>query len=101
MLECLKFLLSLVLKFVSALFKVNVGFTSLGVVFCIVFILFPIILAVVNFIKTSFIQELDERYDESRPRETWSSNEHQFIKLGNGKTFHTNHVRSRSRRYRL
>ena len=69
MLECLKFLLNLVIKFVSSLFRVNVGFTSLGVVFCIVYILFPILLAIVNFLKTTFIEELDERYDESRPRE--------------------------------
>lgn len=76
MLDCLKFLLNLVIKFVSSLFKVNVGFTSLGVVFCIVYILFPIMLAIVNFIKTTFVQELDERYDESRPREYLTASKH-------------------------
>lgn len=76
MLECLKFLLNLVIKFLSSLFRVNVGFTNLGVVFCIVYILFPIMLAIVNFIKTTFVEELDERYDESRPREYLTASKH-------------------------
>ena len=76
MLECLKFLLNLVIQFIGSLFKVNVGFTSLGVVFCIVYILFPIMLAIVNFIKTTFVEELDENYDESRPREYLTASKH-------------------------
>lgn len=92
MLDCLKFLLNLVIKFISVLFRVNVGFTSLGVVFCIVFILFPILLAIVNFIKTSFIQELDDRYDESRPRTLFSMTEY--------KTYDTSGRASHSYSYR-
>lgn len=66
MLDCLKFLLNLVIKFIAVLFNVNVGFTSLGVVFCIVFILFPIMLAITHFIKTTFIQELDSNFNKNR-----------------------------------
>jgi len=63
MLECLSFLLQMTINFIKVLFDVDVGFTSLGTVFCIVFILFPIILAIVQFIKTTFIEELDDAYD--------------------------------------
>lgn len=101
MLEVLKFILKCVIQFVSMLFKIDVGFTNLGVVMCICYILFPMLLFIVNFLKTSVIEELDEKYDESRPRETWSSTEHQRLKTGNGQWFTTQHTRSKSRRYKL
>ena len=101
MLEVLKFILKCVIQFVSMLFKIDVGFTNLGVVMCICYILFPMLLVIVNFLKTSVIEELDEKYDESRPRETWSSTEHQRLKTGNGQWFSTQHTRSRSRRYKI
>ena len=101
MLEVLKFILKCVIQFVSMLFKIDVGFTNLGVVMCICYILFPMLLVIVNYLKTSVIEELDEKYDESRPRETWSSTEHQRLKTGNGQWFSTQHTRSRSRRYKI
>ena len=101
MLEVLKFILKCVIQFVSMLFKIDVGFTNLGVVMCICYILFPMLLVIVNYLKTSVIEELDEKYDESRPRETWSSTEHQRLKTGNGQWFTTQHTRSRSRRYKI
>ena len=39
MLEVLKFILKCVIQFVSMLFKIDVGFTNLGVVMCICYIL--------------------------------------------------------------
>lgn len=101
MLEVLKFILKCVIQFVSMLFKIDVGFTNLGVVMCICYILFPMLLVIVNYLKASVIEELDEKYDESRPRETWSSTEHQRLKTGNGQWFTTQHTRSKSRRYKL
>ena len=101
MLEVLKFILKCVIQFVSMLFKIDVGFTNLGVVMCICYILFPMLLVIVNYLKSSVVEELDEKYDESRPRETWSSNEYQFLNLGNGRSFSTNHTRTRSRRYKI
>lgn len=101
MLECLKFILKCVVDFITMLFRIDVGFTNLGVVMCICYILLPVLLLIVNYLKSNLLDELDEEYDERRPRETWSSTEHQRLKLGDGRWFMTNHTRSRFRRYKL
>lgn len=93
MLEVFKFILKCVLDFLSMLFSIDVGFTNLGVVMCICYILFPMILVLVNFLKSSVIEELDQRYDESRPIETLTVSRSKNI---NG--WHVNHsVRERRR----
>ena len=66
MLEVLKFILNCVIQFISMLFRIDVGFTNLGVVMCICYILFPMLLVIVNFLKSSVIEELDDRYDYER-----------------------------------
>ena len=101
MLEVLKFILKSVVQFVSMLFRIDVGFTNLGVVMCICYILFPMLLVIVNFLKSSVMEELNQRYDESRPRESWTSSEDQHLSLGPGKSFSTYHTRTRSRRYKI
>ena len=63
MFECLSFILQQLINILKMLFTLDVGFTNLGTVFCIVFILFPMILAIIQFIKTSFVEELDEVHD--------------------------------------
>ena len=67
MLEVIKFLFEYTLKFLSMLFTIDVGNgITLGVMMCVVFIFLPIVLVVVNAIKTTMIDELDERYDNSK-----------------------------------
>ena len=93
MLEVLKFILKCVIQFVSMLFKIDVGFTNLGVVMCICYILFPMLLVIVNYLKSSVVEELDEKYDESRPVESLTASRSKII---NG--WHVNHsVRERRR----
>lgn len=65
MIDVIKFLFEYTLKFLSMLFTIDVGKgINLGTMMCIVFIFLPIVLFVVNFLKTSFIDELDDRYDK-------------------------------------
>lgn len=86
MLDVLKFILKCVVDFISMLFTIDLGFTNLGALMCIIYIFLPIMLFVVNFFKHLFIDEMDERYDESRPRNIISSTLTEKTKLGNGKT---------------
>lgn len=106
MLECLRFILKCVVDFIAMLFRIDVGFTNLGTVMCICYILLPMLLVIVNFLKVTLLEEFDESYDEKRPRETWSSTEHQWLRTPGstkeaGSVFSTYHTRSRSRRYKL
>ena len=102
MFQVLRFILKSIIDFMTMLFSINVDNNlSIGLLLCICFIFLPMVLRVIRFIKQDALEELDDIYDESRPRETWSSNEHQRLKTGNGTWFSTSHVRSRSRRYRL
>lgn len=98
MLEVLKFILKCVIQFVSMLFKIDVGFTNLGVVMCICYILFPMLLFIVNFLKTSVLEELNERYDEERPRNIVSESFSERTRLGNGKVLTYNNTVSYNRR---
>lgn len=66
MLECLAFILNLVLKFLYMLFDIDVGFTNLGVVMCVTFIFLPMVLTVVNFLRGTLIDELDDVYDSNK-----------------------------------
>lgn len=100
MLDTLKFFFKYTLDFISMLFTIDVGFTSLGVLMCIVYIFLPVILAIVNFLKSQVIDELNERYDESRPRIIISSTLTKKTHLGDGQTHtYTNSVRY-NRRYK-
>lgn len=64
MLEVLKFLLKYTIDFISMLFTIDLGFTNLGALMCIVYIFLPVILFIVNFIKKQLIDEFDDYYDD-------------------------------------
>lgn len=106
MFEVLKFIINCILQFCAMLFTIDVGFTSLGIFMCIIFIFLPLVLTFVGFLKATVISELDDRYDESRPTEIWQSNEHLWNRSPGsnrnyGRSFSTNHIRTRKRRYKL
>lgn len=63
MLDCLKFVFNCVLEFISMLFTIDLGFTNLGALMCIVYIFLPVILIIINFIKKQMIDEFDDSYD--------------------------------------
>lgn len=66
MLECLAFIFKLVLKFLYMLFDIDVGFTNLGTLMCVTFIFLPMVLTVVNFLRSVVIDELDDAYDSGK-----------------------------------
>lgn len=51
MLEVFSFIFSLILEFLYMLFDIDIGFTSLGILMCVVFIFLPIVLKLVDFLK--------------------------------------------------
>lgn len=51
MLEVLRFIFKLIAQFINMLFEIDLGFTSLGVLMCIIFFFFPIILFFINMLK--------------------------------------------------
>lgn len=63
MLEALKFVFGLIIQFIKMLFTIDVGFTNLGTLMCIVYIFLPVILTIINFLKKQLIDELDDSYD--------------------------------------
>lgn len=69
MLQVLKFILERVVEFLKMLFTIDVGDNiSLGLMMCILFIFLPLVLVVVNFLKTVLVDEIDERYDFNNRR---------------------------------
>lgn len=63
MLDVFKFIFNCVVQFIEMLFTIDVGFTNLGVLMCIIYILLPVMLFIVNFIKIQLMGELDDYYD--------------------------------------
>lgn len=51
MLEVFKFIFRCIAQFISMLFSVDLGFMSLGMLMCIVFIILPLFLSIINFLK--------------------------------------------------
>ena len=101
MFEVLKFIIRCIVQFLAMLFTIDVGFTSLGMVMCICFIFFPLVLSFVHTLKSVLIDELDERCDFYRPTESWRSSERVTVNYGFGHTITTYHDRVRRRRYKL
>lgn len=101
MLQVFQFIFNCVAAFIAMLFTIDVGNgTNLGVIMCIIYILLPVLLSIVNFLKNGLLEELDERYDESKPRNIISSTLTENRNLGNGKRYtYTNTVRY-NRRFR-
>lgn len=74
MLQVIRFLLHTIIDFMRMLFTIDVGNNmSLGLLMCIVFIFLPMMLRIIAFLKRDAMEELNDRYDESRPREIFSS----------------------------
>ena len=59
MLEVIKFLLNVTIEFISMLFTIDLGFTNLGTLMCIIYIFLPVMLFIVNFIKIQVLDEFD------------------------------------------
>lgn len=53
MLECITFILSMILKFLRMLFEIDIGITSLGMIMCVTFIFLPTMLMIIDFLKSS------------------------------------------------
>ena len=66
MFEVIKFIFRLVGQFLSMLFTIDIGPMSLGLFCSIIFLFFPIVLALVNLLKVNLMDELDDRYDTRR-----------------------------------
>ena len=55
MFECIKFIFKIMTDFLKMLFTINIGNNmSLGLLMCIIFIFFPIVLLFINFLKFHF-----------------------------------------------
>lgn len=65
MLDVFKFIFNCVIEFLSMLFTIDVGFTNLGVLMCIIYIFLPVVLVIINFIKKQLIEEFDDYYDNT------------------------------------
>ena len=64
MIEVLKFIFKCLTDYLKMLFTIDVGNgLSLGLVMCVVFIFLPLVLIVINFLKTVLVDEIDESYD--------------------------------------
>ena len=99
MIQVIKFILNSIIEFISMLFTIDLGNNlNLGLLMCIAFIFLPMMLRIINFIKQDAIEELDDKYDESRPRNVISSTLTETSNLGNGKKYiYSNQVRVRRR----
>lgn len=51
MLDVIRFILRFVADFISMLFTIDLGFTSLGVLLCIIVFFFPLVLFIINLVK--------------------------------------------------
>lgn len=51
MLDIIKFIFQCIAQLISMLFEIDLGFTSLGIFMCIIFIFLPLVLGVINILK--------------------------------------------------
>ena len=51
MLDVLKFIFKCIANLITLLFEIDLGFTSLGGLMCIIVFIFPLVLMVVNMLK--------------------------------------------------
>lgn len=64
MIEVLKFIFKCLTDYLKMLFTIDVGSgLSLGLVMCVVFIFLPLVLLVINFLKITLVDEIDEKHD--------------------------------------
>ena len=101
MFTVLGFILQCIIDFMKMLFTIDLGDNlNLGLLMCICFIFLPIMLRIINFIKQDAIEELDDKYDESKPREIFQDTYSRPVKFSDGSTVTTRHSITRKRRYR-
>lgn len=79
MLQVFRFIFNYVVEFISMLFTIDVGFTNLGTLMCIIYILLPVMLIIVNFVKVQLVEELDDYYDYRSKRKIGYIGKHQFV----------------------
>lgn len=64
MIEVLKFIFKCTADFLKMLFTIDVGNgLTLGLLMCVVFIFLPLALIVINFLKVTLVDEIDEKHD--------------------------------------
>lgn len=68
MLECIELLFKFAVALVAKLFTIDVGFTNLGTVFCIVYILLPVIVMIVSSAKHESITLVAKEYRSNEKR---------------------------------
>ena len=51
MLDVLKFIFKCIAQLLNLLFEIDLGFTSLGTLMCIIFIFLPLVLLFINILK--------------------------------------------------
>lgn len=51
MLDTLKFIFRMLVQFISMLFEIDLGFTNLGALLCIIVFFFPLLLSIINILK--------------------------------------------------
>lgn len=101
MLQVIRFLLHTIIDFMKMLFTIDVGNNmSLGLLMCIIFIFLPMMLRIIAFLRRDALEELNDRYDESRPTETTSSTRRQSIRMSPTEVYNYNHTITQRRRRR-
>lgn len=101
MLKAISFILKFVADFMKMLFTIDVdNDLSFGLLFCVIFILLPIIHRIICFIKQDAIDELNDKYEESRPRESWTATKERHARTSDGGYLSTHHSFYKSRRYK-
>lgn len=101
MLQVIRFLLHTIIDFMKMLFTIDIGNNmSLGLLMCIVFIFLPMMLRIISFLKRDAMEELNDRYDESRPINTTSMTLYEKTNIGNNRSTIYRNTVSRRRRQR-
>lgn len=77
MFKVLWFILNSIIDFAKMLFTIQVDDNlSLGLLMCICFIFFPMMLRVIKFIRQDALEELDEAYDSTHKSLIFGDNEY-------------------------
>lgn len=95
MLDVLRFIFSTIIAFMRMLFTIDLGNNlNLGLLMCIVFIFLPMMLRIINFLKQDAMEELNNAYEESRPKNIITGSRVERNYLGDGVWWNmTNSVR--------
>lgn len=101
MLSCIRLILTFTANFAKMLFTIDIGDgLNLGLLMCICFIFLPMVHRIICFIKQDAMEELDDMYDESKPREITSSTYSRPVRFSDGSTVTNTHTITTRRRRR-